>query len=550
MATSLNLTRQLTGKTDERLFTLLKTTLAGDEQQLFVDGFAEYLSCNPSTDFVVSLEFATEWLGFIQKCHAKRKLENTLTLDVDYTVLLSRSGEQNGNQDSRGGHNKETIMLTTNGFKMFCLMAGTEKAKRVRKYYLAIENVMFEYTKSVLVDMEFAKAYSRHKALISCNDMISVVYLGCVTINGVQYAKPGHTIDARQRGSMLRTEYGTSFVFAEVMPCERAHQYEQWLLNDSELSRFRCFVTLDGHSKTELLRLSADGLTVKRAVKVVRDNNHYFRNSEMANQVAQARIQLITTLTSNGSTPEQIAMLMGAVPSVSPTMPPPREDTDEERRPQGVNDKTQLIQQYTEDGKLVKVHDSIRDAVRSVAGASVYSIMQAAKENFMFKGFRWLEVDDPVTRNEVRVLPPTDSLNAHVNAQSTIAQIDPATNLIVRTFPSMESAAFAVKLRTAATLTNAIHNSNKSKGFLWKRYDDCDAALQAAFVAAGGTVEAPTPRTGKKLVQSDPISGAHIHTFNTIQEACLAMHGSHKSFNKAVSTKEIYKKAMWSFANA
>ena len=67
-------------------------------------------------------------------------------------------------------------------------------------------------------------------------------------------------------------------------------------------------------------------------------------------------------------------------------------------------------------------------------------------------------------------------------------------------------------------------------------------------VAVGGTVEAPKPRPGKALVQSDPVSGAVIRTFDTIQEACLALRGSHKSFHHAATTHKIYKDAVWAFA--
>ena len=552
MATPKNLSQQLqpAGKPDDRLFAILKTKLTGEEQQLFVDGFSVYLSSNPTTEFVVSFEFTYEWLGFTRG-NAKRMIKNTLTLDVDYKNLLLRPQEQVPNTDATGrnlggaGLNKETILLTVNGFKMFCMMAGTEKAKRVRMYYIAIERVMFEYTRAVLEDAEFAKAYSRHQALIACNDAVGVVYMGQVTLNGVHYVKPGHTIDARQRGSMLRTEYGPTFVFAEVLPCDRAHQYEQWLLNDSELTRFRCTVTLDGHNKTELIRLSAgvDGLTKEHAAKVMREHIGLFRNSEETNRTLQMRFNLIATLTANGSTPEQIAPLLGAMPAPPPPPPPQQQGG----RVQGLNNDSQVIQQYTLEGALVKVHDSIRNAVRSVPGASVYAIVQAAKENFAFKGFRWLEVDH-ATRYNVRELPPVNNFYAHVNGQSTIAQIDAGDLHIVRTFGTLESAAAAVGLRTAATLTSAIGKGARSKGFLWKRYDDCDPERRAAFVAAGGVVVPPTPRAGKKTEQVDAVSGEVARAFNTLQDACIAMQGSHKAFHKAVKNNEVYKGFKWRFS--
>lgn len=50
----------------------------------------------------------------------------------------------------RGGHNKETIMLTINTFKKFCMKASTKRAEQICDYYLKMENIMHKYTKAKL----------------------------------------------------------------------------------------------------------------------------------------------------------------------------------------------------------------------------------------------------------------------------------------------------------------------------------------------------------------------------------------------------------------
>ena len=542
---------------DDRLLNILMAKLTGEEQQHFITGFSQFLDNNPSTDFVVDFEFTYEWLGFAQKGHAKRKMESSLIEGVDFKVLLSQSGKQVGNTNSTSdllsrskeqvgnvnadgrnlggaGLNKETIFLTVNGFKAFCMLAGTEKAKRVRQYYIAIENVLFEYTKAVMNDVEFGKSYSRHQALVTSNENINVLYIGCVVINGVPHLKLGETLDIHTRGSMLRTEYGHTFVFIEVYPCERAHPYEQWLLKNSELSKYRCTVDIEGESKTELLRLTEGGLTKERTVKVVRDNLHLFCGKDVANE----RLHLVSVLTTQGISMDDIKQII-ATPPHAPLVSPA-----EETMIKGLNDNTQAIQRYTVDGALMSVFDSIREAARRVPGTSAYSITTAANENYLYKGTRWLMADTE-TRYDVQTLPPQNNSNAHINGNSTIAQIDPETNKILQTFANLELASAAVGLRSAATLTLAIQNTRKSKGFMWKRFDDCESEAKTAFVAAGGAVIAPLARTGKKINQLDPVTGVIIKTFATIQEACLAHHASHKSFHKAAAANEVYKKFKW-----
>ena len=45
---------------------------------------------------------------------------------------------------TKGGHNKETIMLTIHTFKLFCLKAGTKKAEQIHEYYIKLEEILQE----------------------------------------------------------------------------------------------------------------------------------------------------------------------------------------------------------------------------------------------------------------------------------------------------------------------------------------------------------------------------------------------------------------------
>ena len=43
-----------------------------------------------------------------------------------------------------GGQNKETILLTINTCKKFCLKAGTKKADEIHDYYIKLEELLQE----------------------------------------------------------------------------------------------------------------------------------------------------------------------------------------------------------------------------------------------------------------------------------------------------------------------------------------------------------------------------------------------------------------------
>lgn len=129
-----------------KLLNKIQDNFSGFEQQLFVTSFYCYLNCDQKKDFVIDLDNVWQWLGFNQKSAAKRVLEKNFVIDCDYKVLLTKLGEQKNtpgsDKDTRGGHNKECIMMTIKAFKSFCLKTGTKKADEIHEYYMKLEEII------------------------------------------------------------------------------------------------------------------------------------------------------------------------------------------------------------------------------------------------------------------------------------------------------------------------------------------------------------------------------------------------------------------------
>ena len=84
-----------------------------------------------STDaYPVDFDLAWDWIGYSRKDVAKRKLESDFVEGVDFSAML---------RESSGGRRSECIYLSIDCFKQFCMMAGTERGKQVRLYYIDIE---------------------------------------------------------------------------------------------------------------------------------------------------------------------------------------------------------------------------------------------------------------------------------------------------------------------------------------------------------------------------------------------------------------------------
>jgi hypothetical protein len=111
-----------------------------------------YLNYNSKTDFVVDFDNVWKWTGFTRKDNAKRVLEKNFTNHIDFNIKKSdiiheETAPQVGGifpEPVNGGQNKETIMLTVNTFKKFCLKANTKKADEIHEYYIKLEELLHE----------------------------------------------------------------------------------------------------------------------------------------------------------------------------------------------------------------------------------------------------------------------------------------------------------------------------------------------------------------------------------------------------------------------
>ena len=145
---------KLSNNYNNKLLNKIKENFNEIEQKLFVSSFYCYLNYNKNNDFVIDLDNVWKWLGFNQKYNALRVLEKNFILDKDYINFAPQVGgaknepnnndEKNKKEDNRGGHNKQTFMMTINCFKKFCLKADTKKAHEIHEYYIKMEDTLYE----------------------------------------------------------------------------------------------------------------------------------------------------------------------------------------------------------------------------------------------------------------------------------------------------------------------------------------------------------------------------------------------------------------------
>jgi phage anti-repressor protein len=111
--------------------------------------------------FIIDLDDIAYWLDS-KKSRLKKSLIKSYENNIDYivippikysNVLLSPKEQQNEN---RGGHNRKSILLTVDCFKMLCMRSNTKKANKVRQYYIDLEKLIDQY-KDIIINNQTKK---------------------------------------------------------------------------------------------------------------------------------------------------------------------------------------------------------------------------------------------------------------------------------------------------------------------------------------------------------------------------------------------------------
>ena len=136
---------------------LLNEEFTEEELKLYIANLYMYLNYDSTTDSPINLETVYKMIGFANKGNATKTLESNFVKDEDYKIIKS-SNKMNEDcllvrtekQTNRGGHNKEDIMLNVDTFKSLCMLVKTLEGKKIRKYYVKLENVNNKITKEQL----------------------------------------------------------------------------------------------------------------------------------------------------------------------------------------------------------------------------------------------------------------------------------------------------------------------------------------------------------------------------------------------------------------
>ncbi len=275
---------KLSSDYNSKLLTKIKNNFTNMEQQVFLSSFYCYLNYHPINDFVIDLDNIWKWIGFAKKYNSERILEKHFKLNFDYKIVAPQTGEASLCSEKWGGHNRKTILLNINCFKLFCLIAETQKAKQLHRYFIKLEDLLHEVleeeSKELKEQLTIIKMDKRNETQKAIQETIislfpintECIYIGTIanlSNNNETLIKFGHTNDLSKRILEHRKTYD-NFMLIKAFKVQNKVEIEKLIKNHQKIKEYIRTICICDKNKTELIAYN-NIFTIDNIIKIIDD---------------------------------------------------------------------------------------------------------------------------------------------------------------------------------------------------------------------------------------------------------------------------------------
>jgi hypothetical protein len=515
---------KLSSTYNNKLIEKIKNNFTLEEQKLYIVSFYSFLNYDEFNDYVVDLDDVWKWLGFVQKSNAKVVLLKHFIKDIDYKVLLMQPHEQN--KKGSGGHNKETILLNINTFKLLCLKADTEKAKQIHKYYVKLESILHktlqeecEEFKNQVLQLEkdkqkliVDKFLEKHNLLLKeYGTSTPLVYL--VRIKSFDNKTFGLKIGESRQGILERySEHKSKYdecIFMDCFRVLRSKDFESFLHSHPDIKPYQ-IKDLPGHEGEKELFLCGGELPYNKIITIINSSIHNYNNfnSELEKlQLENENLKLMLELnkipqTNNIFQSKQIVELIEINKKMLEEIGELKKSNQEiQLKLNNIQTKNIIINVdgetnknfgnriqkiNPENGNLIKYYESISEVIKENSEIKRSSLAKAIKNNTIYNGYRWIEVSRDLDPKQIYNYKPTKEIKTQQTGY--IAKLNKEQTEILNVYLDRKVASMSNGYESHSALDIPVKNKKETKGFYYMLYSDCDKKLTNTFEKSNGKV--------------------------------------------------------------
>ena len=497
---------KLNGNYHSKVVEKIKKDFSNYEQQLFVASFYCYLKYDKN-DFVVDLDNIWNWLGFTQKVTSTNLLKKHFEIDKDYKLLTCVEKPQN----TRGGHNKETYLLTVKTFKLFCIKAGTKKASELHEYFIKLEEILHETLQEETNELKLQLTEIQTKQKEEYEDKLKIQsFLEKEKILLREFANIGSIFYIIKVKTFENGQYiikiGESRKGIENRYKEHKHNYEECLLldcflvnkskdfetfiKDHELIRLNRVNDLQKHETELELFLIGKNLSYTTLINIINNNIKYFNYNDTSKlELENSNLKLMLEMNNSSNDnlyKKELIQLTLKINSLEKTCNLILEKLNTSHTKVATNFGTPLVtlgprlQKINPDTMtLVKVYESVSECINETNFVLKRpSLNKAVVENTVYNGFRWQFVERDKDPNILENIQPTKKTRPQ--NLGYIAKLNNEKTEILNVYIDRKTASVQNGFGIA-TLDVPVKNGTPHKGHYYILYDDCDITLRENF---------------------------------------------------------------------
>lgn len=178
------------------------------------------------------------------------------------------------------------------------------------------------------------------------------------------------------------------------------------------------------------------------------------------------------------------------------------------------------IQIYNPETKaLVKTFESLIDATRNhdyMQDSSRNLILNAIKNNILYKNFRWLKLERKFPDDTIQELPETKE--SHQIKKGFVAMLNLERNRIEQVFPNQKTAAENRKFKGCAPISKAIKMKSQSGGHYFEMWFDCDQGLKDDYLTRASLPSKVKMSNAIIVEKLNPVTKMVIQTYSSMEE--------------------------------
>jgi phage anti-repressor protein len=277
------------------------------------------------------------WLDYKDVKVGKEKiikfLKRYFTEDDNYKILnneefdinnfcFSSAVKQKYEEEKRGAHNKQYIIVSPDCFKELCMYVGTSTSKEIKKYYIELEKVFkfyLEYQneyrkyelesiineqKEILDSTIKNTKLDKHKMLIEKFKNKQCIYIIEVHLeNELNLIKIGSTKNIYDRISAMNSSYSCECILLDIYECETNYrEIEQYILTNKDIKKNLYKEKINNVMPKEIVKLS-EYFNYEQLINIIQDSiktNIYLTPVQL---LEKQKMDLVNRLLDNGYNP-------------------------------------------------------------------------------------------------------------------------------------------------------------------------------------------------------------------------------------------------------